>query len=256
MVSKPQSTPEVDAIILDGAVVVHMLHPNTAKTFQEYADFVFGPYISTQIDKTSVVNVVWDVYLPDSLKGTTRQKREKGVRRRVSPSTTIPKSWKDFLRFDDNKTELFKFLAQLVTCLAVEGKVVYATSAQDVLSSTCQAELSNLTPCSQEKADTRFILHAADAVAQGKRRISFRTVDTDVVVLAATFFSLMKPDEMWIAFSIGKNFRFIPIHKIVSLLTPKICYSLLAFHAFTGCDTASSFGGRGKNSLGNMESIS
>ena len=114
--SKPQSTPEVDAIILDGAVVVHMLHPGTAKTFQEYADFVFGPYISSQIDKTSRVDVVWDVYLPGSLKRTTRQKRGKGVRRRVSPSTTIPKSWKDFLRVDDNKTELFKFLAQLVTC--------------------------------------------------------------------------------------------------------------------------------------------
>ena len=201
--------------------------------------------------------MVWDVYLPDSLKGTTRQKRGKGVRRRVSPSTTIPKSWKDFIHVDDNKIELFKFLAQHVTCLTDnKGKVLYATSALDVLSSTCQAELSNLTPCSQEEVDTRLILHAADAVVQGKRRVSVRTVDTDVVVLAATFFSQMKPDEMWIAFSTGKNFRFIPIHEIVSSLTPKICFSLLAFQAFTGCDTVSSFGGREKNSLGNMESIS
>ena len=81
--SKPQSTPEVDAIILDGAVVVHMLHPGTAKTFQEYADFVFGPYSSSQTDKTSRVDVVWRVYLPESFKGTTRQKRAKGVRKRV-----------------------------------------------------------------------------------------------------------------------------------------------------------------------------
>ena len=169
----------------------------------------------------------------------------------------MPKSWKDFLRVDDNKTELFKFLAQHVTCLTVDkGKVLYATSAQDVLSLTCQAELSNFTPCSQEETDTRLILHAADAVALGKRRVSVRTVDMDVVVLAATFFSQMKPDEMWIAFSTGKNFRFIPIHKIVSLLTSKTCSSLLALHAFTGCDTVSSFGGRGKKSLGNMESIS
>ena len=169
----------------------------------------------------------------------------------MSPSTTIPKSWKDFLCVDDNKTELFKFLAQHVTCLTVdEGKVLYATSAQNVLSSTCQAELSNLTPCSQEEADTRLILHAADAVAQSERRVSVRTVDTDVVVLAATFFSQMKPDEMWIAFSTRKNFRFIPIHEIVSSLTPKICSSLLAFHAFTGCDTVSSFGGRGKKQPG------
>ena len=47
MASKEQSTPEVDAIILDGAVVVHMLHPGTVKTFQEYVDFVFGLYISS-----------------------------------------------------------------------------------------------------------------------------------------------------------------------------------------------------------------
>ena len=113
------------------------------------------------------------------------------------PSTTIPKSWKDFLRVDNNKTDVFKFLALHVICLTVdEGKVLYATSAQDVSSSTCQAELSNLTPCSQEEADTRLILHAADAVAQGKRKVSVRTVDTDVVVLAATFFSHKKPNEM------------------------------------------------------------
>ena len=252
--SKPQSTPEVDAIILDGVVVVHMLHPGTAKTFQEYADFVFGPYTSSQIDKTSRVDMVWDVYLSDSLKGTTKQKRGKGVRRPVSSSTTIPKSWKDFLRVDGNKTELFKFLAQHVTCLAVdEGKVLYATSAQDVLRSTCQAELSNLTPCSQEEADTGLILHAADAVPQGKRRVFVCTVNTDVVVLTATFFSQMKADEMWIAFSTGKNFRFIPIHEIVSLFTPKICSSLLEFHAFTGCDTVSSFDGRGKKQPGKHE---
>ena len=215
------------------------------------------PYISSQIDKTSRVDVAWDMYLPDSLKGTTRQKRGKGIRRRVSPFTTIAKSWKDFLRVDDNKTELLKFLAEHVTCVTVdEGKVVYATSAQNVFSSTCQAELSNLTPCSQEGVYTRLILHAADAVAQGKRRVSVCIVDTDVVVLAATFFSQMKPDEKWIAFSTEKNFRFIPIHEMVSSLAPKTCSSLLAFHAFTDCDTVFLWRKRKKNNLGNMESIS
>ena len=56
----------------------------------------------------------------------------------------------------------------------------------------------------------------------------------------------MKPDEMWIAFSTGKNFCLIAIHEIVSSLTPKTCSSLLACHAFTGCNTASSFGGKEK----------
>ena len=33
---------------------------------------------------------------------------------------------------------------------------------------------------------------------------------------------------------------------LVNSLTPKICSSLLAFHAFTGCDAVSCFGERGK----------
>ena len=74
MASKPQSIPKVDVIILDGAVVVHMLHPGTAKPFQEYAHFVFGPYIFSQIDKTCPVIVIWDVYLPDSLQSDYQTK--------------------------------------------------------------------------------------------------------------------------------------------------------------------------------------
>ena len=38
--------PDVDAIFLDGVVVVHMLHPGIARTFQDYADMVFSSYTS------------------------------------------------------------------------------------------------------------------------------------------------------------------------------------------------------------------
>ena len=76
--------PKVDAIILDGAAVVHMLHPGTARTFQDYADTVFGSYILSQLQSANRVDIVWDVYMEDSLKATTREKRGKGVRRRVA----------------------------------------------------------------------------------------------------------------------------------------------------------------------------
>ena len=113
MASKPQSIPKKDVIILDGADVVYMLHLGTAKPFQEYAHFMFRPYIFSQIDKTCRVVVIWDVYLPDSLKVTTRQKSEKGVRRCASPSTAIPKSWKDFIRVDDNKKSISNSLPNM-----------------------------------------------------------------------------------------------------------------------------------------------
>ena len=39
----PEASPLVDATFLDGADVVHMLNPGTAKTFLEYAEQVFYP---------------------------------------------------------------------------------------------------------------------------------------------------------------------------------------------------------------------
>lgn len=54
----------VDATILDGAAVVQMLNPGTSKTFQEYGENVFAPYISAQLERSSRVDLVWDVYLP------------------------------------------------------------------------------------------------------------------------------------------------------------------------------------------------
>lgn len=41
-----------------------------------------------------------------------------------------------------------------------------------------------LAPCNHEEADTRMMVHAADAVKSGHRTILILTVDTDVVVLA------------------------------------------------------------------------
>ena len=61
-----------------------MLKPRTAKTFLEYGDQVFYPFIESKLRNVSRVDVVFDQYLPDSLKEAARQKRGKGVRRRVS----------------------------------------------------------------------------------------------------------------------------------------------------------------------------
>ena len=98
----------MDAIILDGAVVVQMLQPTAVTTFEEYFDSVVTPYILRQLD------IVWDVYKDDSLKKVTREKRGSGQRRKVLLSTRMPYNWKGFLRVDENKDELFKLLSTKV----------------------------------------------------------------------------------------------------------------------------------------------
>jgi len=246
------NTPVVNAKLFDGAAVVQMLNPGTAKTFQEYADTVFLPYISNHLATAQRVDIVWDVYIPDSLKDVTRQKRGKGIRRRVSPTTLLPQNWKDFLHVNENKTELFKFLAQQVICLPTdEGKVIYATEGINVLNTMADADVTSLAPCSHEEADTRLLLHARDAVHKGHRKLYIRTVDTDVVVLAIAMFNQINPDELWLAFGSKAHFSYIPIHEVVHEMDPLVCKTLPIFHAFTGCDTVSAFGGRGKKTAWN-----
>lgn len=246
------NAPIVDAKLYDGAAIVQMLQPGTAKTFQEYADNVFSTYMLSQLATAWRVDLVWDVYIADSLKSSTREMRGKGKRRHVASSTMIPKNWREFLRVDENKTELFHFLSQKVVLLPTsEGKAIYATDGMGVLSTPDSQDVGSLAPCSHEEADTRLFLHALDAVRKGCRKLCIRTVDTDVVVLAISLFNQLGAEELWLAFGTSSSFRYIPIHEVVHEMDPRTCMALPVFHSFTGCDTVSAFAGRGKKSAWN-----
>ena len=66
------------------------------------------------------------------------------------------------------------------------------------------------------------------------------------MVLAVAMLNRIKLDELWVALGTGSNFRYIPIHELASTMDSRICTTLPVFHALTGCDTISPFGGRGK----------
>ena len=92
-----------------------MLKPTAAaETIDVYAQHVFIPYISSQLRSVSRVDLVWDTYKDDPLKGTARAKRRKGVRRRVVGTAAVPGNWHYFLRADSYKTELFSFLSNVL----------------------------------------------------------------------------------------------------------------------------------------------
>ena len=104
----------MDAIILDGAVVVQMLQPTAVSTFEEYFDSMVALYILRQLEDVKRLDIVWDVYKDGSLKKVTREKRGSGQRKKILLSTRIPSDWKGFLRVVENKDELFKLLATKV----------------------------------------------------------------------------------------------------------------------------------------------
>lgn len=137
------------------------------------------------------VDLVWDIYLPNSLKESTREKRGKGVRRKVSDQAKFPGNWVDFLRDPSNKTELFSFLTSKVAKSNFPpNKAVYVTSGESVIS---VGQISSvMTDCNHEEADTRVVVHILHALEHGIKTIVVRTVDTDVIViLTGVFFELI-----------------------------------------------------------------
>jgi len=238
--------PDTEVAILDGAVIVNFLKPVSAKTFTDYAVKVFLPYIESKLYNVSRVDVVWDQYIPNSLKHQTRSKRGKGIRRRVEASNALPNNWQDFLRDDANKTELFTFLAKHISHM-VTVKQIITTTGSGVVCIPPQ-DTSHLAPCDHEEADTRMILHMADAVNKGFKKILLRTVDTDVVVLSVAATAKLCIEELWIAFGTGRKFRYIPVHEMAKAIGPRKSQALPMFHAYTGCDTVSAFATRGKKS--------
>ena len=115
-----------------------MLRPGFAKTFSDYATQVFLPYITSQLQHVNRLDVVWDEYIADSLKAETRTRRGKCIRRRVEPSNTIHGNWQEFLRMNDNKVELFSFLATSAATIATDKQVI-STCHTGVLCTQCRA---------------------------------------------------------------------------------------------------------------------
>ena len=238
-----------DCCVLDGSVATQMLRPHCSCTFDDYKHKIFMPYMMSLLRIVRRVDVIFDVYFQASLKSQTRQKRGVGTRTRITGTTKVPTNWQEFLRVDYNKIELFHFLAEFSqTDWIPDGKVVILTCGDDVRIYGSNVDVTDIVPCSHEEADTRIILHCWHAASCGMDSVTIRTVDTDVVVLAVSFFLSLNLRELWINFGTGKNTRLIAVHELSAAIGPRRCAALPAFHALTGCDTVSCFYGKGKKS--------
>ena len=132
------------------------------------------------------------------MKSTARLRRGKGIRRRVQGPTCLPGNWNLFLREDDNKTELFQFLAEELTNHHFDNSIVSTCGKQVVHNLIEDGEEQFLCPCNHEEADTRHILHLYDIGSKGSQSAAVRTVDTDVLVLTVSFFQQLGLLEIWI----------------------------------------------------------
>ena len=72
------------------------------------------------------------------------------------------------------------------------------TTNADLVLSNKPTDMTALSPCQQEEADTRMMLHLYHAAGQGHSKAFLRTVDSDVVVLAINIFHQLRLSALWI----------------------------------------------------------
>ena len=201
------------------------------------------------------MDAIWDTYQEASLKSQTRAKRGEtsSHRTRVSAKIPIPKGveWQKFLKDNQNKDELFQFIGQELQRSTVESTYHLLTTKADIVLSNKATDISALSPCQQEEADTRMMLHLRHAAMQGHTKAIVRTVDSDVVVLTINIFHELGLSELWVGFGTGKSYKDIPIHHISQLLGPQHYKVLPLFHAITGSDVVSAMFGIGKKTAWN-----
>ena len=148
-------SPEADVMILDGAFVAQILFPRTLDIFQDYSNSVFLPYLFGHLQSVRRLDIVWNVYLADSLKAGTKSKRGQGQRLKVLPLAPLPSTWKSFL-----KSDLFCFLSTTTTTKSkttpVSRKILVSTWGDSVVSSSTEVDLNHTSGCTHEEADARI----------------------------------------------------------------------------------------------------
>ena len=158
---------------------------------------------------------------------------------RVATNTKLPRNWETFIRVDSNKSGLFLSLADAMErCIPPLNKLLITTKEGHSVKPQCK--VSQLGPCSHEEAYGRLLLHVGHVYGQGHRKIMSQASD-DVLVIAIATANIEHGCKLWITFSYCKTFRYVAVHSIANSLGGSCSQGLLFLHAFSGCDTVSSF---------------
>ena len=131
------------------------------------------------------MHAVLDRYFLLSLEGDTRKGRVSGLRVSVRENTPMVQAWAKFLKDSSNKAELFHLITVKITRNRTDHKMVLATQGENVIFSST-IDTDRFSPCNHE-ADKRMFLHLKDFSTTVHRKVSLKTVDTDVSSLLSVY---------------------------------------------------------------------
>lgn len=191
-------------------------------------------------------DVSTDMYKPDSIKALERKRRGISEKRIVKgPKTRKPHEWKKFLCNDDNKEQLIDLMQKCWPKLVTNRKVILVNKGVAFLLGDGNDEAGEIYELrsNQEETDSRVVLYCKYASDNGYSYVRVKSPDSDIFWIHHA-----RKFDITILFDTGhgNKKRLLNITALAHHYSEQMCEALLALHAFSGCDTVSSFKGIGK----------
>ena len=193
------------------------------------------------------VDVVFDTYPECSIKSLEhcRRSAQNSARQHIySAEQRLPVRWKAYLTNDGNKEELVEFLYSQWTKSPPQFPLFIAHGpACHRIVSCVVTEVVELRS-DHVKADTRLILHAWHA-SRCHPHVTIWTPDSDVPLNAVSHMGECE-SSVYIETSSGEKARILDLAELYETMGGLLSRSLIGAQVFTGCDSTSSFHGKGK----------
>ena len=240
------------SIIIELSPVIKAKSSSSCTTFNDFAVIIYNHvmYYSSGYKRCDIIA---DRYFSFSLKdGTRNQRGSVGSTMNFTGDTRFPLNFGNiFLKNSQNKDQLNLFLAKEFMRLHESNpQELVLTFKETVLSNReCNVNDFLINNCKAEEADTKVVRHGISQTKQGFKHIVIRTVDTDVLILLISYCHLFKDGEILslsVQFGTGYDIRLYDILELHEEIGDTKSLGLPFFHAFTGCDTTSSFFQHGK----------
>ena len=246
-----------NVIIMEASPLLRKLSNASVANFDEFS-VVFYNHAVLLVRDCNRLDIVFDQYFSDSLKAQTRTGRgEAGTRvLNINDDTPFPSNFlSSFLCNSQNKNDLSLYLAPKLISIHQEygrSQLQLCVSYKDTFLSLPPVDDAHFPISSTaEEADQKFVRHVLHCMKSGFSYIEGHSIDTDVLIQLAAyiakefglevisactiFFKLVTPDPTWYNLAV-----------LIEQLGVDICKALPCFYALTGCDTVSSFNGKGK----------
>ena len=246
-------------LIFDAMATIHLFKRES--TFSEFSSKILTFIIDkARFLKCKRVDFVIDRYMNPSIKSPERERRgNKSSHPRIMPKgdQKMPSSLSDFLEQNINKTSLLEFLfGEWSNSFKEENLTLFICrnnfcfKIQFIEGQTSCTQVPELTS-DHEEADTRMFLHAHHCKLNGFDQVFISSIDTDVCIIALSMYSQIGINVFIIRK--GKSFfdNILDVDEMVNKVGQKRANALIGLHSFSGCDTVSSFFGKGKLSFVN-----